>query len=189
MPRIRSLKPEHKLHRKIGPLTDRQYRLWIGMLTEADDDGRLVFHPGQLRALVWGYHAGVTAKIIEQTALELAGTGLVRLYAVTGTRYADFPSWHDHQAINKKAPSRLPSYDDSRSTPVALPECSRSTPVGSEGSERNGTEGRGGESEGNPRTERSGSTTGTLPRAASPPSVPPFAMNDRLKAALERSPA
>ena len=48
MPRIRSLKPEHKQHRRVGMLTDLQYRLWVGLITEADDDGRLVGNTSQL---------------------------------------------------------------------------------------------------------------------------------------------
>ena len=41
MPRIRTLKPEHRQHRKLGPLDHLTYRLWVGMILEADDAGRL----------------------------------------------------------------------------------------------------------------------------------------------------
>ena len=42
MPRIRTLKPEHRQHRKVGALDHVSYRLWVGMILEADDEGRLV---------------------------------------------------------------------------------------------------------------------------------------------------
>lgn len=117
MPRIRSLKPEHKTHRKIGPLTDRQYRLWIGMLTEADDEGRLVADPEQLRTLVFAYHPRVHSRDVQSALEALAAVGLIRLYLTRDTQYADFPSWQDHQRVSPPAPTKLPSYNDSLKAP------------------------------------------------------------------------
>jgi hypothetical protein len=108
MPRIRSLKPEHRQHRKVGPLSDFEYRLWVGMLCEADDEGRLVADAAQLRALIWPYHPHVSAENVEKCLLILEKSGLIRLYFVANTRYCQFPSWSDHQVINKKKPSVLP---------------------------------------------------------------------------------
>lgn len=165
MPRIRTLKPEHKQHRKIGPLSDREYRVWVGLVTEADDDGRLVADPAQLRALLFPYHPRVQVAHLEAALSALARSGLIRLYTVNGTRYADLPSWHDHQSINKRVASKLPPYNDSRSTPVALPEDSRPTPVGSESLGvfgKEGTEPSGGRTPGVPPT----------PAAQHPPEAP-----------------
>jgi len=113
MPRIRTLKPEHRQHRKVGPLTDREYRLWVGMILEADDEGRLVCDAAQLRALVFAYQPKVPLAAIEAALARLEGVGLIRLYGVGTLRYADFPSWHDHQRIDRKQPSRLPMYEAS----------------------------------------------------------------------------
>ena len=112
MPRIRTLKPEHRQHRKVGPLSHMDYRLWVGMILEADDDGRLVCDPPQLAALIFGYHHEVTPRLIEDSLNTLARLGLIRMYAHNGTRYADFPSWSDHQRINRPTLSKLPSYAD-----------------------------------------------------------------------------
>lgn len=110
MPRIRSLKPEHRQHRKVGKLSDREYRLWVGMICEADDEGRLVADAEQLRALIFGFQADVTATDVEATLTALARSPrrLVFLYAAGGVRYASFPSWKDHQRIARPAPSKLP---------------------------------------------------------------------------------
>ena len=131
MPRIRSLKPEHKTHRKIGPLTDRQYRLWVGMLTEADDEGRLVADPAQLRLQVFGYHPRVRLEHVVEALQVLFDAHLIDLYTLDGIQYAAFPSWHDHQVINKRRASKLPSPLQSRNDTGALPEYSGMTPVGS----------------------------------------------------------
>src|SRR5262249_28528935 len=112
MPRIRSLKPEHRQHRKVGRLSHPVYRLWIGLICEADDDGRLVYDPEQLRALIFPYHHVKAAAIIGFVA-ELEKVGLIRTYEASGQRYLFFPSWSDHQRIHKHhyTPSKLPRPD------------------------------------------------------------------------------
>lgn len=144
MPRIRTLKPEHKQHRKIGLLTDRQYRLWVGMLTEADDHGRLVADASWLRAVVFPYQARLSAKMIASDLAELEAAGLIRLYRVGDTPYAVFDSWRDHQYVPKAQPSKLPSPPDhSGNATVTRQERAGSVPVGSEGIKDQGSEGIG----------------------------------------------
>jgi len=115
-PRIRSIKPDAPQHRKVGTLSDRGFRLWVGGITQADDEGRLVADPEQLRVLCFGYHRNVTTEDVRIALDEIAGSGLIRLYVVRGVTYADFPSWKDHQRIDRPTPSKLPSYEDSAST-------------------------------------------------------------------------
>jgi hypothetical protein len=112
MPRIRSLKPEALQHRKVGRLSDRAFRLWIGMLTQADDAGRLIFDTESLRVLCFGYHPKVKSHHISDAINEVLSLGLVRMYTISGVYYLDFPSWSDHQVVNKESPSFLPSYED-----------------------------------------------------------------------------
>jgi hypothetical protein len=126
VPRIRTLKPEHKLHRKVGLLSDRAYRLWIGLITEADDDGRLVCEPGQLRAIVFGMQPRTLTRHVALALDEILRTGLAVRYRVNGTSYAVLPSYRDHQKINRPSPSKLPPPPKhSRSTHGALTEHSR----------------------------------------------------------------
>lgn len=108
MPRIRTLKPEHRQHRKLGPLDHVTYRLWVGMILEADDEGRLAYDPEALRVLIFGYHVKVSRAIVERSTNVLAGLGLITRYAVAGQEYVWFPSWHDHQKIDRPRPSLLP---------------------------------------------------------------------------------
>ena len=140
MPRIRTLKPEHKQHRKVGRLSDRAYRLWVGLITEADDEGRLVEDLPQFRALIFAYQ-DLSVKRVRAALAEILDTGLLTRYEVRGVPYLAFQSWHAHQVINKRRPSTLPPFpSDSRNGTGALPDDSRMTPVGSEGSE--GSEGK-----------------------------------------------
>ncbi len=105
-PRIRTLKPEHKTHRKVGPLSHRLYRLWVGLITEADDCGRFVADADQLRVTIFPYHPTVE---VEPGLRALAERQLVVLYQDNGVRYGAFPSWRDHQRINRPSPSQIPA--------------------------------------------------------------------------------
>ena len=108
MPRIRTLKPEHKLHRKVGGLSHVAYRLWVGLVTEADDDGRLVCDVAQLRAVVFGLRPDTTTAHVERALREILISGLAVRYPVNGTRYLALPSYREHQKIDRPRPSTLP---------------------------------------------------------------------------------
>jgi len=159
MPRIRTLKPEHKSHRRIGRLTDRQYRLWVGMITEADDQGRFVADAEQLKAVIFPYQGALTIEEVTQTRDELHKLRAIRLYRVSGTTYGVIPGWDVHQRIDKPKPSLLPppTVHDTSSTRRGHVVDSSSNDLrrvlpdrkGSEGiKERIGWERKGGESEG-----------------------------------------
>lgn len=193
VPRIRTLKPEHKQHRKVGMLTHRQYRLWVGMITEADDDGRLVADVAQLRALIFAYHPTVTVRHIADDLATLTASGLIRLYQSKQTAYADFPSWRDHQKLDRAhyVASKLPSYQ--HSTTESLQVDSDET-LGSQGREGNlttqGREGKGVEgnremapAEPSPGTSDNGASAPTGKVAAPPAEIPPAVVK-----ALERAP-
>lgn len=154
MARIRTVKPEAPQHRKVGKLSDRAFRLWIVMITQADDEGRLVADPDQLRILAFGYQPGTLMDDVLSALGELTESGLIRQYAHAGTPYADFPSWKDHQRINRPTPSKLPPYQDSRSPHGGLNEEAVRTHAGSEGIKEGIKDRRGGEGmqgEGNTR--------------------------------------
>jgi uncharacterized phage protein (TIGR02220 family) len=112
VPRIRTLKPEALQHRKVGRLSDRAFRLWITMLTQADDHGRLVADPNQLRLLAFGYHDKVHVQHVEAALEEIARWGLIRCYSQNGTQYVDFPSWMEHQKVCHPLESKLPAFSE-----------------------------------------------------------------------------
>lgn len=172
MPRIRTLKPEHRQHRKVGALDHISYRLWVGMILEADDEGRLVYDPEALRVLIFGYHVKVTRALVEASTNRLAGLGLVCRYAAEGQEYLWFPSWHDHQKIDRPRPSLLPMCDASTNARRTLDESS--SLIGKD------LEGKG--SEGNGREDRA--TDSREPSA----NTPGFQIPTSIAAALARAP-
>lgn len=159
MPRIRTLKPEHRQHRKVGRLSDREYRLWVGLILEADDEGRLVEDLGALRLAVFGYHHNVTEQQVDAALAALDSLGLIRRYIVEpSTNLIDLPSWHDHQRIDRPRPSLLQPYDTSSSIRRTFDESSptpRADLIGSDriGKDRKGTSGLGAEAPSPPARE------------------------------------
>lgn len=137
MPRIRTLKPEAPQHRKIGRLSIHARWLWVVMITQADDQGRLVADAQQLRLWAFGYDLEVTNEAVDLWLEEVAKTGLVRLYTVKHVRYCVFDSWRDHQRIDRPTPSKLPDPPVLRSTSARRVLAEPSTNA-REGSERIG---------------------------------------------------
>lgn len=134
MPRIRTLKPEAPQHRKVGRLSIWARWLWAVMITQADDEGRLVADTGQLKTWAFAYDVEITLDQVERWLQEVAQTCLVRLYTVRAVRYAYFPSWRDHQKIDRPTQSKLPIPPQLRSTRTrrAITETSPSARHGSD---------------------------------------------------------
>lgn len=113
------------------------------MLTQADDEGRLIADAEQLRLLVFGYHPGIRERHVDEALREIQASGLIRLYQAQGTRYADFPSWKDHQAVSHPVMSVLPAFPGTPENSGDLqkpPEPSVLIGTDRNGSERKGTE-------------------------------------------------
>lgn len=182
------MKPEHKQHRKVGMLTDRQYRLWIGMLTEADDEGRLCADPVQLRATIFPYQPRTTVQHVSEALDAVRAVGLVRVYRVGDVLYADFPSWHEHQKINRATASKLPPFQGLAETHGPFSEGSVSAHHRSDliGSESIGSEGSGGAlapaDRPSPRSHANGASA-KASTGAPPPEMPPT-----IAKTLERAP-
>ena len=151
VPRIRTLKPECMQHRKVGRLSHLTFRLWIGLITQADDEGRVVAELEQLRVLFFGYFPRVTTQHVKVARDELSESGLVTVYRVNEVDYAYLPSWRDHQRISHPSPSKLPSPFPSLNTPESSGTL-RNVPQGSEGIKDQGRDRKGkeGSGEGNP---------------------------------------
>ena len=136
MARIRSLKPEIWTSSQFVRLSHSARLLFIGLVTQADDDGRGLADPMRLKSVIFPADA-CTVLDVEQWLEEVVRQGLALVYPSDrfGSLYC-LPSWRDHQRINRPTPSRYPapSPDDARRTSTdvhtQLTEHSRSTPSG-----------------------------------------------------------
>lgn len=96
---------------KIAGLTDFEFRLWIGLITAVDDAGRGDARPAIIKGKVFPLRDRVTVKDIEVALHGLAAKGCVSLYRVGGKPYFWFPTWAEHQRIDRAKP-KYPAPED-----------------------------------------------------------------------------
>lgn len=89
---------------KISSLTDFEFRLWIALITQADDLGRGDARPAIIKGSAFPLRDSITAGTIERGLIALENKGCIALYTVEGKNYYHFPSWSEHQRIRDSKP-------------------------------------------------------------------------------------
>lgn len=110
-PRIRTLKPEMWQDERIGSLSRDARLLLVGLITMADDEGRLRAMPSLICGHCFPYDQDAPRKVARWLE-ELTATGLLLAYEDGGVQYAAFRHWRRHQRVNRATPSVLPAPDD-----------------------------------------------------------------------------
>ncbi len=108
-PRIRTLKPELWEDEAVGRLGPWERLLYIGLITMADDEGRLRALPGAIAGHVFPYDDVPPLKV-RKWLDTVSAKGLISLYEHDGTDYAQITGWSKHQKINRPTPSVLPAF-------------------------------------------------------------------------------
>jgi hypothetical protein len=157
MARIRTIKPELFSNEQLcthGALTRL---LFIGLITQADDKGRLPLRWWKLRHEIMPADDVGEQEIMEMLR-ELHEAELITIYEVEGKRYIHVRTFNDHQVINRPTPSKLPP------PPGHLTEHSL---ISRARVERNGREGKGTEG-----TERTTTAEAVRPQVDRPDEEP-----------------
>lgn len=89
---------------KIALLSDFEFRLWAGLITQADDAGRGDARPAIIKGRVFALRERTTIKDIDSALRALAAAGCVSLYTVDGKPYFRFPNWAAHQRVRDAKP-------------------------------------------------------------------------------------
>src|SRR5918992_6259148 len=113
MARIRSIKPTIWTDERFIGLSRDARLLCIGMISHADDEGRLLATVVRLAGDIFPADDLRPALVLKWRD-EIARSRLIRLYRVGGVEYACFPNWKKHQRISKPQPSTLPGPDEVR---------------------------------------------------------------------------
>ena len=101
---------------KIAQLSDFEFRLWVGLITQADDAGRGDARPAIIKGRVFALRERTSLKDIENALSALAAHGCVSLYTVGGKPYYEFPHWAAHQRV-RNAITKYPGSDESDNPP------------------------------------------------------------------------
>lgn len=108
MARIRTIKPEFWSSPKVGLVSRDARLLFIGLLNEADDEGRLLGQTKRLAGIIFPYDEDIDGAKVSELLLELERGGLVNRYDVSGAVYLSIRGFMDHQKIDKRTASKLP---------------------------------------------------------------------------------
>jgi hypothetical protein len=106
VPRIRTIKPELWASPEIMNLSHSARLLFLGLITQADDEGIGSADPRKLKSVIFGGDDVALADVAGWLT-EIASQRLAVLYAVDG--FGDLyllPSWSDHQRVPKPTPTR-----------------------------------------------------------------------------------
>jgi hypothetical protein len=151
--RIRQLKPEFWTDDKVAGLSRDARLLFLGLWTEADDDGRLVDSTKLLAGSLFPFDDDVTPKRLGTWLEEIISQGLVRRYTRGAASYLYIVNFKRHQKIAHPRRSSLPPPDDDprdaggtredRQQPASDPPATRARDLGIKGSRGQGVEGVG----------------------------------------------
>lgn len=98
---------------KLASLSDFEFRLWIGLITQADDAGRGDARPAVIKGRVFPFRERLTVKDVGSSLRALADKGCVTLYEIGGRPYFYFPNWSKHQRVRDCRPKYPEPTEDS----------------------------------------------------------------------------
>ena len=103
---------------RISQLSDFEFRLWVGLITQADDAGRGDARPAIIKGRIFALRERTTLKDIDAALQALAAAGCVSLYTVGGKPYFQFPNWAKHQRVRDAKP-KYPAMENADSPQLA----------------------------------------------------------------------
>lgn len=99
-------------------LNARQRLTYIGLISIADDEGRLRGNPALLKSKIYPMDDGITSGTIESDLQAVEGAGLIIRYSVNGAVFIQHPNWEEYQNIRNDLfkPSKWPAADERNET-------------------------------------------------------------------------
>lgn len=110
MARIRTTKPSFWGSATVARLSRDARLTTLGLISFADDDGRFLAATNAINGFIYPNDDLPPAKV-RKWLDEIAAVQLIHEYTANGVRFGCFPSWHEHQVINRYTPSVLPEPD------------------------------------------------------------------------------
>lgn len=107
MPRKRMIDPSFWSDEKLGECTRDERLLFMGLISNADDEGYGRANPKLLRSSIFPYD-DLRVSDLQKWLSRLGGLQLIALYEVNGQTYYYLPNFSKHQTINRPTPSIFP---------------------------------------------------------------------------------
>ena len=110
MPRIRTIKPEFWESEKVGSLSTGARLLFVGLISQADDEGRGRGSDRYLTSRLFPYDDPRIIRHIRRWVSEISEVGLAVFYdGKDGCRYYQLEGFKEHQKIDRAKESKLPA--------------------------------------------------------------------------------
>lgn len=110
MARIRTIKPEAFVSESLAAVSLTAERTFIGLLTQADDQGRHRDHAAIIAGQLWVLRPEHGPSDVEKDLARLSDAGLICRYTgFDDKRYLHVVTWAGTQKINRPSKSRLPA--------------------------------------------------------------------------------
>jgi len=100
-------------------LNFRQRLLWVGVITNADDEGKLKGEPAVIKSQVFPYDR-LALQIVEADLQQLQTEGLIEQYVVGKDRYIRIVKWDKYQKPSHPTPSKIPDPQPAHNSGGAL---------------------------------------------------------------------
>lgn len=112
MARKRMISPEFWTDEKIGSLNVEARLLFMGLISNADDEGRLPGNTMLIKSMIFPYDNYTVTKV-EDWLLSLCRLNIIKRYKVDGQTYIQIVNFSKHQTINRPTPSKIPVFESS----------------------------------------------------------------------------
>lgn len=125
MARQRMLAPGIWTDDKFGTLDPFAMLVFIGCISNADDEGKFRADPRCVRGMLFPYLTGVTPKRVEAALQQIEERNMIHRWEVGSQRFAHLPKWLEHQKIKYPSKSKMPDCPQCQSSGNAsetLPE-------------------------------------------------------------------
>ena len=112
MARKRMIDPNIWQSEDFGKLSLLAKIVFIGLFSNADDEGRGRANPVYLKSTLFPYEESMRSADIEKTLSEISSNMSVVFYSYDGSDYYSLYNWDNWQKIDKPTESKLPAFDE-----------------------------------------------------------------------------
>jgi len=107
---------------QVHELTSRQFKLYVFLISSADDEGRFKANPKMIASSCFPLDEDYTSKECAEDLESMGSIGLIRLYSVGNRPYGLHPNWTEYQYIQKPKKSKIPLPEEYDTSTVLVTE-------------------------------------------------------------------
>lgn len=116
MARKRIISPEIWQSEDFSRLSTLAKLIFIGMFSNADDEGRGRGKAVYLKSIIFPYDEDIRVADIDKTLSEISSNMSVIFYSHNENIYYELTNWNIWQKVEKPQPSKIPAFDESDKT-------------------------------------------------------------------------